>query len=251
MILLSVEISTGKAAFFGFPRNMTNVPLHSESAGAYPGGRFPEMLSALWRRAMEQPDKFPGDDTVRGWRAIAGAVQELAGVPLDGVIGVDLNGFVSLVDAVGGVWIDVPARVYDPEYPLENGGHKVVDIKPGCQKLDGPDAQAYARSRRQDSDYQRMKRQQYVLQAVRRQFDPIAMVPRALELMDIARDNLFTDIDRNQIPAMAEVAARVDPDRMYQVRFGPRAYPVSVDDAEGDFTRSRRDPAPVSIFTGT
>lgn len=231
MILLSVEISTGKAAFFGFPRNMTHVPLHSESAAAYPGGRFPDMLSALWRRAMEQPDKFPGDDEVRGWRAIAGAIQELAGVPLDGVVGVDLNGFVQLVDAVGGVWIDVPARVYDPSYPLEDGGNVEIEIEPGCQKLDGRDALAYARSREQDSDYQRMKRQQWVLQAIRRQFDPVAMVPRALELLDIARDNLFTDIDRNDIPQMAEVASRVDPDRMYQVRFGPRAYPVSVDDA--------------------
>lgn len=231
MILLSVEISTGKAAFFGFPRNMTNVPLHSESAAAYPGGRFPEMLSALWRRAMEQPDRFPGDDEVRGWRAIAGAIQELAGVPLDGVVGVDLNGFVQLVDAVGGVWIDVPARVYDPSYPLEDGGNIEIEIEAGCQKLDGRHALAYARSRDQDSDYQRMKRQQWVLQAVRRQFDPVAMVPRALELLDIARDNLFTDIDRNEIPQMAEVASRVDPDRMYQVRFGPRAYPVVVDDA--------------------
>jgi anionic cell wall polymer biosynthesis LytR-Cps2A-Psr (LCP) family protein len=134
------------------------------------------------------------------------------------------------VDAVGGVWIDVPSRVYDPRYPLEDGGHMEIDIQPGCQKLDGRLALAYARSREQDSDYQRMRRQQWVLQAVRRQFDPVAMVPRALELLDIARDNLFTDIDREDIADMAEVASRVDADRMYQVRFGPRAYPVSIDD---------------------
>jgi polyisoprenyl-teichoic acid--peptidoglycan teichoic acid transferase len=231
MILLSVEIETGRAAMFGFPRNMTNVPL-GEAQTAYPGNVFPapEMLSGLWRRAAERPGQFPGSEDIgrecqfdfacaRGWRALAGSIQQMAGVPLDGIIAVDLNGFADLVDAVGGVWIDVPARVYDPRYPTQDGTRIEIDIEPGCQKLDGTLALAYARSRRQDSDYQRMRRQQVVLQAIRRQFDPLALLPRVPELLNIARDNLFTTIDEDDIPLMAQVAQRVDADQIQQGRF--------------------------------
>jgi len=230
MILLSVEIQSGRAAMFGFPRNMINVPLPAESAGAYPGGTFPDLLNALWRRAAEQPDNFVGSDGIgpecqhqwdceRGWRAIAGAIQNLAGVPLDGIMAVDLNGFALLVDAVGGVWIDIPSPVVEERYRTHDGRVIPLNFQPGCQKLDGTLALAYARSREQDSDYQRMRRQQYVLQAIRRQFDPLSLLPRVPELLNIARDNLYTTVDRDDIPLMAQVAERVDADTIHQVRF--------------------------------
>lgn len=231
MILLSVEIQSGKAAMFGFPRNMINVPF-GEPQTAYPGDVFPapELLNALWRRAAEQPGAFPGSEGVgrdcsfdfaceRGWRALSGAIQNLAGVQVDGIVAVDLNGFARLVDAVGGIWINVPARLVDENYPRQDGTRIRIEIEPGCQHLDGTMALAYARSRHQDSDYQRMRRQQFVLQAIRRQFDPLSLLPRVPELLSIARDNLYTTIDRDDIPLMAQVAERVDPDTIHQIRF--------------------------------
>jgi polyisoprenyl-teichoic acid--peptidoglycan teichoic acid transferase len=248
MILLSVEIETGKGAMFGFPRNMVNVPLPQESRDAYPGGTFPDLLNALWRRAAEQPGNFVGSpgigrecafewDCERGWRAISGAIQNMAGVPIDGIIAVDLNGFALLVDAVGGVWIDVPRAVVDPIYRTHDGRRISIDIQPGCRKLDGTHALAYARSRRQDSDYQRMRRQQHVLQAIRRQFDPLSLVPRVPDLLNIAQDNLFTTIDRDDIPLMAQVAERVDPDGLHQVRFQQR----TLRNVTPDAVRTMRD----------
>ena len=233
MILVSVEVETGKAALFGFPRNMIPVPLAPESAGAYPGGTFPELLNALWRRAAEHPERFPGSegidgqacsrqfDCARAWRALSGSIQQMAGVQIDGIVGVDLGGFVKLVDAVGGVWIDVPSRLVDERYHWSDGTLAQIDIKPGCDKFDGEMALAYARSRHQDSDYQRMRRQQHVLAAVRRQFDPLSMLPRLFELLDIAEDNMYTTFSRDEFSQLAHVAARVDADRLYQVRFTP------------------------------
>jgi TM2 domain-containing membrane protein YozV len=133
MILLSIETASCKAAMFGFPRNMVNAPLPSESAGAYPGGRFPELLNALWRRAAENPDAFPGSEGVsavdcarsfeciRAWRALTGTVQQMAGVQVDGVIAVNLHGFVALVDAVGGVWLDIQTPVREDRYKTPDG----------------------------------------------------------------------------------------------------------------------------------
>jgi len=231
LIVLSVQVKTGRAALFGIPRNLVGVPLPPESAAAFPDGRFPDLLNALYVHAMAHPDSFPGGEA-RGMRAVSGAVQELVGVPLDGMVVVNLGGFVQLVDELGGLWIDVPAPLFDRNYPLEDGsGHIVLDIRAGCQHLDGRTALAYARSRHQDSDYGRMRRQQTVLLSLRRQLDPVELVPKAPALLRIAGDSLWTTIKRGDIRELAKLSAKVDARRVARVLFAPPAYPAHVDDA--------------------
>jgi LCP family protein required for cell wall assembly len=245
MILLSVEITTGRAAMFGFPRNKYNVPVPRDASGQdvrvfidrfYLGGS-PGLLTNLWQRAYEDPQGYytPSEACpatvadrdqclaeARAWRAITGALQYLAGVPVDGVISVNLSAFRDLVDAVGGVWINVPYAIHDEDYPTGGGtSPRVIDIEAGCQKLDGVYALAFARSRHEASDYQRMRRQQLVLTAIRRQFDPLALLPQVPHLFDVAADNLYTTFNRDQVPQLAQVAARVDADRIQRVFFNP------------------------------
>jgi LCP family protein required for cell wall assembly len=225
MIVLSVDVATHRAAMFGIPRNIVNVPLAPEDQAAFPNGRFPQFLNALYVAAMNDPKHFPGGDA-RGFRAVTGAVQELVGVPLDGAIVVDLNGFVDLVNAVGGLWIDIPSSLYDAHYPKPDGtGYIQVSIQPGCQKLNGTRALEYARSRHQDDDYGRMRRQQSVLLALDRELDPIALLPRVPDLLDIAKDNLWTTIQPNEIADLAVLAAHVDSHDIQTIEFSPPKYP--------------------------
>lgn len=246
IIVLSVDVQTGRAALFGVPRNLVGVPLPPESASAFESGRFPGLLNALYVYAMGHPREFPGGDA-RGFRAMSGAVQELVGVRLDAVVVVNLAGFVRLVNAIGGLWIDVPERLVDSNYPLEDGsGHIRLDIKPACQLLDGRMALAYARSRHQDSDYGRMRRQQAVLLALARQVDPIALLPKVPELLEIAKDNLWTTVPRTDVRGLAELAARVDKTRIKGVLFVPSRYPSHLDSAE--IARIRR--VVRSVFEG-
>jgi LCP family protein required for cell wall assembly len=232
MIVLSVDVKTARAALFGIPRNLIGVPLPPESAAAVPGGRFPGMLNALYVYAMGHPKQFPGGD-VRGWRAVSGGVEELLGVPLDGIVVVDLAGLVSLVDELGGLWIDIPAPLVDDNYPLEDGsGWISVSFSPGCQHLDGRMALAYARSRHQDSDYGRMRRQQTVLLALRRELDPVALLPKVPSLLAIARDNLWTTLGRSELRGLAQLAARVDVRRVARVLFAPPTYAETLTDGE-------------------
>lgn len=229
--VVSVEIATGRVAIFSLWRYTGNVPLPPESAGAFRDGRFPDWLNALYVYAMEHPDQFPGGEA-RGFRATAGAVQELIGQPLDGAIVVNLNGFVDLVDAIGGLWIDIPFGVHDDRYPLPDGsGDKVIDFSAGCQKLTGERALEYARTRHQDSDFGRMRRQQRVIIALARQLDPIAMLPRVPDLLGIARDNLWTTIQPDQIADLAELAARVDTQDVQYYLFWPPQTPQRLDTA--------------------
>ena len=226
MIVLSVDKETGRAAMFGIPRNMTDVPLPPESKRATPNGRFPGLLNALYVYATGHPAVFPGTRETRGFRAVTGAIQELVGVKLDGAVVVDLNGFVKLVNAIGGLWIDVPHRVVDNHYPQENGQGKIrISFKAGCQKMNGHRALAYARTRHQDSDYGRMQRQQAVLLAVAHQVDPLDTLPKVPELLKIAGDHLWTTLARKDIAGLAALAARIDPGETETTTFTPPKYP--------------------------
>ena len=225
MVLLSVDVESGRAAMFGIPRNLINVPLAREDAGAFPGGRFPGLLNALYVYAWGHPSQFPGGDA-RGFRAVTGAIQELVGVPLDGFVAVDLHGFAKLVDSVKGIWIRIPEPLYDDAYPNMDGPGKVaISFKAGCQKLKGDDALAYARSRHQDSDYGRMRRQQLTLLALRRRVDPLGLLERAPELLSIAKDHLWTTIKRKDLASLAELAANVKASNVERVYFTPPQYP--------------------------
>jgi LCP family protein required for cell wall assembly len=225
MIVLSVEVATGRAALFGIPRNLTGVPLADESKGAFWNGRYPNLLNSLYVYAMGHESQFPGGEA-RGFRALTGAIQELVGVKLDGAVVVDLQGFVKLVDAIDGLWVDIPETVIDDAYPVPGGGRKIrIVIRAGCRQLDGADALAYARSRHQDSDYGRMARQQRVLLAMADQVDPFALLPKVPELLEIAGDHLWTTIDPDHIAGLAALAARVDPGSTDTITFVPPNYP--------------------------
>lgn len=225
MILLSVDIRSGQAALFGIPRNLRNVPLPAESAAAFDCHCFPQILNGLWVWADGHPDQFPGGKN-RGWRALAGAISTLTGARLDGLAVVDLNGFVDLVDLVGGLRIKVPEALVDTRYPKPDGSGLIeIRIAPGWHRFDGEMALAYARSRHQDSDYGRMHRQQQVLTALAAQLKPCRLIPEIPSLLPIVRRSLWTTLPAKDLPALLELAARVDARHIEQIAFTPSRYP--------------------------
>jgi anionic cell wall polymer biosynthesis LytR-Cps2A-Psr (LCP) family protein/TM2 domain-containing membrane protein YozV len=209
------------------------------------------LMNSLWRYAAQHPEIFPGSegigpecqtefDCARGWRALTGTIQEFTGQPIDGIVAVNLKGFTSLVDNLpaqcppddarmaltnancyGGVWIDVPDPVHDDTYHTSQQEAIVVDIPKGCQYFDGEMALAYSRARHETSDYDRARRQQYVLTQIRKQLDPIAMLPNVPALLQVAQQNLFLTFAQTDIPALAQVASRIDADRIYRYDFAP------------------------------
>jgi polyisoprenyl-teichoic acid--peptidoglycan teichoic acid transferase len=229
MTLVSVEIATGKAKMFGIPRNLFNVPLPPETAAAFSCGCFPDLFNALFEYAETRPDIFPGADGQRGYQAVQSALTTFLGVPIDGMLVVDLNGFVRLVDALGGLDIVTPAAVHDNMYPLEDGsGYVTLDIPAGPHHFDGHQALQYARTRHQDDDYHRMERQQLTLLALRRQINPCSLIPRLPELLDIGKDSLWTDLPIDQLPDLLALAQRVDTTKIKRAAFNPPEIPESL-----------------------
>ena len=238
MMLLSVDLETARAALFGIPRNLYDVPLPKPYAASYSGGVFPDLLNALWRAGQNHP-KWPGNDKTRGYRALSATIGYITGVSIDGIVSVDLNGFIRLVDAVGGVDINVPYQIRDHYYPKEDGsGTRELLIEPGLQHLDGSTLLAFARTRHMDSDYGRMSRQQLVLKAIRKQINPCTMLPRLSELVKIAKDSLYTNIALRDLPQMLALASKIKTSRIESYAFTPsKGYPATVTKASVDKMR--------------
>jgi len=106
-----------------------------------------------------------------GLEGLKGIVEEITGMEIQYYTMINFNGFVELVDAVGGLYINVENSFTDYKYPAETGyGTQTISFKAGPQLMDGDTALKYARSRQsqqngEGSDYARAKRQHKVIDA--------------------------------------------------------------------------------------
>ncbi len=94
------------------------------------------------------------------------SISNTFGIRIDRYIRLNFQGFVKLIDSVGGVTIDVERNIVDDAYPTEDGGTITVRFDSGVQTMDGERALIYARTRHSDDDYQRAARQQQVVSAL-------------------------------------------------------------------------------------
>lgn len=119
------------------------------------------------------------------------AVSELAGVPISHYAEIDLDQFISVVDSLGGIEVNVPMDVYDPDYTG-------ADIKAGVQTLNGDDALKLCRARHAydqygAGDYYRASNQRMVLGAILKKAlsgNPFLL----LKTLNTASDSVSTDI---------------------------------------------------------
>lgn len=110
-----------------------------------------------------------------GMALLSQTIQQNFGIEIDGYIRMDFAGFEALIDAVGGVDINVPYIVEDYAYPTHDYGTIQIRFETGWQWMDGERALIYARTRHGDDDYRRAERQQQVLSAfVSRSINPLS-----------------------------------------------------------------------------
>lgn len=118
--------------------------------------------------------EYPG-----GGQALAvQTVEALLGVPIDYYVAVNFDAFVEVVDLIGGIDIDVPEAIDDPDYPDQCYGYDPFSIAAGEQQLDGEAALKYARTRATfGGDVDRAGRQQAVILAVRQKIFDLNSIP--------------------------------------------------------------------------
>ena len=222
MIEASIDTHTGDTVLFSLPRNLQDAPfpvdnpLHDIWPNGYKGGSGSSalLLNGVYREAQDfHPALFPGNPDP-GMYTLEGVIGEITGLPVDYYVLVNLEGFERFIDALGGIDIDVgPNRV--PIGGLNEDGtprpiSKIGEwIPAGQQHLNGYQTLWFSRDRRDSDDYDRMRRQRCVINAVVEQASPVNVLTHYEELASTAEDVIDTDVPYQLFPALVELADQV------------------------------------------
>lgn len=219
MIVASIDTKTGNTVLIGLPRNLENVPFPASNPlhRLWPNGfGCPKdcMLTNVWEQAAgAHPDLFPGDPNP-GLTTTRGAIGEVLGLRIDAYTIVDLRGFQSLVNAMGGVTVNVPRR-------LPIGGGKIQGtnpqryypitgyIEPGRQRLYGYKALWFSRSRSDSDDNDRMRRQRCMVGSMVSQINPMSLLGKYAQLASVFKKNISTDIQQDELQAWVTLTQRM------------------------------------------
>ena len=176
-------------------------------------------------------EEYPG-----GGPALAQAtVQATLNVPMQYYVRVNFTAFEKLIDLIGGIDVDVPYPIDDPLYPDSGYGYEPLYIPAGRIHMDGRLALKYARTRHDAmGDFDRMRRQQQVMLAVR---DKLVQGDRLVQLLTQAGpilqtlgESIKTNLTLEQIIQLAQLGAQIDPSRIQLKTVTPEmTLPLHVD----------------------
>ena len=243
VILASIDTETGDTTMISLPRNLEQIPFATGTpAGDALAAQFPTgftdhtpgnlefVLFSVYRNApgYVSPEVFAGSDD-SGADAVKLAVAGALGVDVDYYVIADLAGFADIVDAIGGITVDVNYPIPIGTKKLEGAGCTQARdwIEPGAdKKLEGAEALWFARARCSPGhptfdyasvggsdpikdDYNRMERQRCVMGAIAQAADPMDMLTKFQSLAAATEKNIKTDIPAGMFPAFAELGLKV------------------------------------------
>ncbi|HEX3825852.1 MAG TPA: LCP family protein [Sporichthyaceae bacterium] len=218
--VVSIDIHTGRALLVSIPRNMqyAQFPPGTAMAEKFPNG-FPQFFYGIYTYGSQHPELFPGVDNP-GAAATESAMAQMLGIPIQYYVTLNLQGFESLIDSLGGLTIRVTQRL-----PI-GGGHQTGAcdlpgggcregkpnpilgwIEPGLDHLDGYQALWYARSRSSTTDYDRMSRERCVLNGILKQMDPLTVLRHYKALVSSAKNVVRTNLTQGALDVLVRVAA--------------------------------------------
>lgn len=238
----SIDASTGAVVMIGIPRNLQYAPF---SEGSPLWGPFPDgyscgtecLISYLYTYGEEHPELFPDAEaqgSTPGVEAMRDAVEGTVGLTLQYYVLIEMQGFKDLIDALGGIDIDVKERVgigsnTNPDgSPAEAGGW----IEPGMRHMDGETALWYARSRYNTTDYARMERQREVQEAILRQADPQTVLLRFQEIARASSELATTDIPQSMLGRFTDLALKSKEQPMERLQLVPPEFAPDAPDFE-------------------
>ena len=219
LTVASIDKDTGKTVLIGLPRNLQNVPFPKGSPlrEKFPNGFDCEgcYLNAINTYANDHAALFKTKDP--GLQATMGAVEEATGLKLNYYALVNMHGFSKLVDAVGGVTIDVKERTAIGGIGSPIRGY----IPAGTHKLTGDQTLWYARSRVQNDDWSRMGRQKCVMNAMLHQLSPQKVLLNVQEIAESSKALLTTNIPQQDLDVFMNLALKAKTQKVSTVSLVP------------------------------
>jgi LCP family protein required for cell wall assembly len=209
MMVVSIDPTTGHSAAFSVPRDVADFPLPKS-------GTYGPKVNGLYQHL----DTSPG----AGGAGMKQAFSRAFGIEIDRYVLIGFTGVIKLVAAVGGVNVTLAAPYYDPFYWVNNH-HQGWGLPAGTSHLNAADALIFARSRKGDSDFGRIKRQQQLVMAA---VDKVRTrgVDDLPALLKIAKDTVRTDLPVERGADLFKLFSTVDLTTAKHVVFGPRRFAV-------------------------
>ena len=201
MILVTVHQASGRTSLVSIPRNLTRLqfPPGTPLAEQFPNG-FDDLANAVFTYVNTRDElvQYYGADGLQPEAvALTGALGYSLDVEIDDFALVNMAGFADVIDAVGGVTLELSQSVPLPPSPA--GEPDVPEsIGPGVVDMDGALAIAYARSRSADSDYQRMGRQRQLLAALGSQVSPTEAISAFGAVTGVLDDAMRTSLSSGE-----------------------------------------------------
>ncbi|MEU4395332.1 LCP family protein [Kribbella sp. NPDC023855] len=221
VIVASIDTATGDTALISMPRQLTFMPFPKDSPlhKFYPNGfgkeglslegRLEWMLTAMYQNIPDAHPGILGPSDNEGADVLKQSVGEAVGLKLDYYLQVNLQGFDQIVDALGGITVNVNERV-------AMGGVSSAGIPPSQwiepgpkQHLDGRRALWFARGRYGADDDQRQIRQRCTIKAIVDAADPRTLATKYQAVAKAGKNLLRTDIPQELLPALIQLARKV------------------------------------------
>ncbi len=206
----SIDATTGATTIIGIPRNMEQIQF---AKGSPLYGPFPQgyncgdqcLLDYLYTYGEEHKSLYPtaaSKGSSPGIEALKDAAEGVTGLSIQYYGLIDMQGFSELIDALGGVTIDVPAKLaYGPVTATEPYG----TFEAGPQHMNGYLALWYGRSRYMGSDYERMARQRVVQESMLKQFQPSIVLTKFQDIAKAGAQVVKTDMPSAALPGFVDL----------------------------------------------
>jgi LCP family protein required for cell wall assembly len=198
MIIAFVHKATGHTTLVSVPRNLTKVrfPPGTPMAEKYPNG-FDDLVNAIYMTVIEHSSlkaAYSKDGSDPGIKALMEGLSYSLGITINDFVMVNSCAFVRIVDAVGGVKINVEKKLPMPAELRCSSYRLTPTIGPGLIYMDGTKALGYVRSRKADNDYYRMQRQRTLIQAIAKQIGISTLLAHFGELADGVKADVRTSM---------------------------------------------------------
>jgi LCP family protein required for cell wall assembly len=229
MIVVSIDPASGQVAMLSLPRDSVDVPVPPGPAQQVWGQTYGGKINSWFQANRNRADLWPGNNNTRGYNALKAILGNLYGIDIRYYVQVNFEGFIKVIDTLGGVTINVQKPVVDDFYPGDSGQLLRVYIPTGVQHMNGTQALIYARSRHGKNgigsdDYDRGARQQRVLVSLVAQTNVAALLPHLDQLITAAKGAVHTDIPTSALPKLLGLADKVDIKNIRSYVFAPPLY---------------------------
>jgi LCP family protein required for cell wall assembly len=195
IMVLAIDTPNNRASLISFPRDLY-LPI--------PGVGYSRINTAYGYGEERKPGG--------GLPLLMSTIERNFGIPIERYVRIDFSGFEGVVDALGGVDVVVDCPLYDE---LIYRYFQVYTLEPGAYHMNGEQALYYARSRKTTSDFDRARRQQRVLLAIRKRVLDGDLLPRIPALWLAMRDVVDTNLSPGDIAELARLGATLDGKDLY------------------------------------